>query len=108
MGSYTKNLFKRGKSQQTGASGSTSERIKCCAIRWPDGQIMHGYRSYAELRHAMGYEIIYDTRHGDTDGFFTTDERFVNRIEARAVAVRAGQAAPAHRELLSSDLLFWP
>lgn len=82
------------------------ERLKAVAIL-RDGQ-MHerGFRSHYELRMALTGEDR--SRPGDKDGFVTSTGRFVDRDQARHVAIAAGQISPqwktGTRKLLSSDV----
>jgi hypothetical protein len=87
-----------------------SERLKAAAIL-RDGKVLErGFRSHYQLRQAIDPDDP-DPRMGqlgDTDGFITTNGRFVDRDEAREVALAAGQIHPswktAARKLLSSDI----
>lgn len=86
------------------------ERLCAAAIK-RDGEVHErGFKSHWELRAALNPESV-DYRHGlpgDVDGFVTTSGRFVDREEARAVALESGQIGPmwrnAGRSLLSSDI----
>lgn len=87
-----------------------SERLKAAAIL-RDGQVLErGFRSHYQLRRAIDPDDPDPriSKLGDVDGFVTTAGRFVDRSEARTVAIEAKQISPewknAGRQLLSSDI----
>ncbi|MGX9443899.1 hypothetical protein ACWX0K_15155 [Nitrobacteraceae bacterium UC4446_H13] len=90
------------------------ERLKEVAIL-RDGEILHrGCHSHFLLRQVLDPNDP-DPRHGnpgDVDGFVTSTGRFVNRQEAKAVAIGCGQLherwKEAKRDLLSSDIDWEP
>lgn len=87
------------------------ERLKAAAIL-RDGTVHErGFKSHWELRAALNPDCTgYHHRGlpGDLDGFVTSSGRFVDREQAKAVALAAGQIGPmwarAGRSLLSSDI----
>lgn len=89
---------------------TNGERLKSVAIR-RDGEVLErGFHSHYQLRIAVDPNDP-DPRHGrpgDVDGFMTSTGRFVDRDEARRVALSAGQIhaswKEASRQLLSSDV----
>jgi hypothetical protein len=86
------------------------ERLVECAIRQPDGTVIHGFKSHTELRQANDYpeQYHYEQRPGDTPGFWTSAERFLTRRDSIYFGVMAGQLDKAwmnvRRDLLSSDI----
>lgn len=86
------------------------ERLVAAAIL-RDGKVMErGAKSHWELRMYLNPEN-YDHSTaipGDLEGFVTSTGRFVDRSEAKLVAVASGQVNPrwkfAERDLLSSDI----
>lgn len=90
-----------------------TERLKAVAIL-RDGEILErGFKSHYQLRQAIDADALdhRTSNPGDTDGFITTEGRFVDRDEAKDVAIAAGQIHPswktAQRKLLSSDINWW-
>lgn len=95
-----------------------SEIIICAALRTPSGQIIYGHRHHDCLRTwAAMYEV--GREHGkytDDDkiatqrnqGFVTSKNRFVDRVEALQIALQAGQVLDKSRiranRLFSEDL----
>ena len=86
--------------------GRLMERIRSAAIRETDGRITEGYchRDIRDLIHSSnGYERI-----DWTEGFVTTNGRFVDRKTAAPIALssdRAEEIADVHLGLSSSDLV---
>lgn len=105
MGSYTKNLYKRGHTR-TSKGGPKAERLVSCAIQ-RGGELHHGGKSHYELRSSLGDENPSTSVPGDREGFYTSAGRFVDRVEARYLGEWAGQCSPSSRELLSSDVNKW-
>lgn len=75
-----------------------------------DGEVIKGFKSHWQLRLSINPNDP-DPRvgdPGDVDGFMTSEGKFVDRDEARIIAMRAGQIhaswATAQRKLLSSDI----
>lgn len=87
----------------------TKEKLTACAIK-RDGVIHVGTkRGHWEIRARLGDENPQQKKSGDEEGFVTNDNlRFVDREEAREIALDAGQLSPmwrkAARPVLSSDL----
>lgn len=85
----------------------TGERLVSVAIQ-RDGKTHDGLRSHYELRCSLGDTNHVARRLDDVEGFMTSKHRFVDRDEAREVAIAAGQIGPgwkdAKRSLLSSDI----
>lgn len=86
------------------------EKLRAAAILRDGTVLERGFKSHYQLRMAIDPNDR-DPRNpkpGDTDGFVTTEGRFVDRDEAREVAITAGQIHPswktATRKLLSSDI----
>jgi hypothetical protein len=86
------------------------ERLKSVAILRSEEVLERGFKSHYQLRLAIDPDDP-DPRMpklGDIDGFVTTTDRFVDRDEAKEVAIAAGQIHPswksATRKLLSSDV----
>jgi hypothetical protein len=88
----------------------TPERLRAVAIRRGDEVIDRGFTSHYQLRQAIDPDdpSPQTSKPGDIDGFITSSGRFVNRDEARDVAIAAGQIHPSWkttaRKLLSSDV----
>lgn len=84
------------------------EKLVSCAILHGDGQISKGFKSHYELRSSLGYEDPMVFKRGDIPGFWTSDQRFVERNEAMNIAYHAGQIKQRQeREFLSSDVDIW-
>ena len=84
------------------------EKLLSCAILHGDGQISKGFKSNYELRSSLGYENASCFKRGDIPGFWTSDQRFVERNEAMNIAYHAGQIRQIQeREFLSSDVDIW-
>ena len=66
------------------------EKIAAAAIRQEDGSISEG-ENHAQIREELGAK---DTPEGATEGFVTTEGRFVDRAEARQIAEDQGQLKP--------------
>lgn len=79
------------------------ERLICCALV-RDGVTHKGFRSHSDLRGQLGDEDPYKEKRDDDYGFWTSNERFVNRWEAATVAYAAGQARTPDVKLLSSEI----
>lgn len=115
MGSYTNNLFKKGRIKHLPMKEETTpkkaeanvERLLCCAII-RDGTTVAGEHSHASIRSRLGDKDIYESKDGDQEGFYTTKDRFVTRDEAKEVGVASGQLSEGwlgtRRQLLSSDI----
>lgn len=86
------------------------ERLVSVAIARGDDVIAKGFRSHYELRASIDPPGVDHSKHveGDVDGFLTSTGRFVERPEAKVVAIRSGQIDPSwaqtRRDLLSSDV----
>jgi len=84
------------------------ERLKAAAII-RDGEVQErGFKSHYELRQALGDALPQTSNLMDTEGFITTTGRFVDRDEAKEVALACGQIGRmwkgSARKLLSSDI----
>ena len=79
------------------------ERLVSCAII-RDGEIHHGQRSHAGIRGNLGDKTPYEKFPGDQEGFYTSNNRFVTREQAKRIGEESGQCRPMARELLSSDI----
>jgi len=69
-----------------------TQKIKCAAIKAPNGKIfaIDQPARHADIRSSMRVEgHIID--HSYTDGFLTTENKFVNRKEALFIAEMANQ-----------------
>lgn len=84
------------------------EKIICSAILMPDGYIIRGHRHHNCIKTAQDiprYKIFPD-RNEDKgrciQGFITSENRFVDRKEAKKIATNAGQLIAT----TNSDLLF--
>ena len=70
-----------------------------------------GFKTHADLRRALGDENPYNQKRDDIEGFLTSEGRFVDRQEAKRIAVHCGQLDQwwlnVSRKLLSSDLCDW-
>ncbi|MGY3581376.1 hypothetical protein ACVIGB_000555 [Bradyrhizobium sp. USDA 4341] len=88
----------------------TLERLRAVAILRGDEVIERGFTSHYQLRQAIDPDDPdpRTSKAGDIDGFITSQGRFVDRDEAREVAIAAGQIhsswKTATRKLLSSDI----
>lgn len=84
-----------------------SERLMSAAII-RDGKTESGSRSHYELRMRLDPADAHRSRLTDVEGFMTSTGRFVDREEAKQVAMAAGQISlmwkTATRSLLSSDI----
>lgn len=88
-----------------------TERIVGVAAKHPDGGV---YSLLAPARHGQILRLVAacypddeDAPHRCIQGFITDGFRFVDRIEARAIADAAGQTSDRdmkHKELFSEDL----
>ena len=81
------------------------ERVKCAAVRTPEGHIIIGpyHGKCLQTANEAGFENV-DSRMGQ--GFITTKLRFVLRKEALIIAEREGQIVKKHKPddvLLSED-----
>ena len=90
---------------------SNMELIKSSAIKyWPkDSTHIHilGGKRHADILEFMFKHKIRYVKHSMKQGFFTTENRFVDRYEAAEIAYNAGQIDdPNIKELFSEDI--WP
>lgn len=76
--------------------------VSCALIR--DNKTHHQFHTHWELRAMLGDEDPHEPRRSDVYGFWTTEDRFVNRFEAAAIAFKCGQTSHADRALLSSEI----
>lgn len=88
----------------------STERLKAAAIMRDGALLERGFKSHYQLRAALDPDdpAPQYSKDGDLEGFVTSTGRFVDRDEARAVGMAAGQLhtswANAKRPLLSSDI----
>lgn len=85
----------------------TPERLVAVALI-RDGETHHGHREHWALRAALGDTDPHQKKRTDEYGFWTSDERFVDRAEAMEVGSAAGQCSMMGRELLSCDVNWEP
>lgn len=104
MGAYGDALRRRLHKRTRTGRLSAKERLIECAIMPPDGSVRHGFRSHAQLRGSLGWSNPSQSMRGTRDGFWTSNDRFVSRDEAKIIGEEAGQTQPQGRELLSSDI----
>lgn len=87
-----------------------AERLVSVAIKRGDDILAKGFLSHYALRESIGPAGVDHSKHveGDVDGFLTSEARFVERPEAKMVAIRSGQIPESwkqtRRDLLSSDV----
>jgi hypothetical protein len=87
-----------------------AERLTAAAIKRDGNVLERGFKSHYQLRAALDPDDPdpRETKPGDVDGFVTTAGRFVDRDQAKSVALAAGQISKhwerASRPLLSSDI----
>lgn len=81
------------------------ERLVAVAII-RHGETHHGFRGHWELRQSLGDADPMKRQLYDEEGFWTSQERFVSRREAREIGKVSGQVSPdfGGRDLLSSDI----
>lgn len=84
------------------------ERLTAAAIQRNGEVLERGFKSHYQLRAALGDTDPVCRQSGDVEGFMTSTGRFVNRFEAKDIAIQAGQISDgwrdATRQLLSSDI----
>jgi hypothetical protein len=86
------------------------ECIVAVAIIRDHEVISRGFRSHYELRQALNPELHDHSiaKPGDVEGFVTSLGRFVNRRDAKGVAIASGQISDrwktVERDVLSSDI----
>ena len=117
MGRYTDGLFKRkrvksssnprGFEEPQSSESPGQERLVACGIIRDGVTHSYGFKSHAEVRRRMGDEDPYTSKHGDEEGFITSNDRFVSRREANFIAVEVGQSVLMDRKFLSSDVNKW-
>ena len=84
---------------------ASTERIIAAAVHWRDS-------TYAIMPPARHHHVLFalhaqfpdDIIGPDEQGFVTSTGRFVERPEAKAIAVAAGQTTTTHSHLFSEDL----
>lgn len=89
--------YTRGFARGTEAA---KETVICAAIRLPDGRIIRGHRhgdcirtaiELVDHRHSIGLEPApWDSLMGDDQGFITSANRYVDRIEGMRLQRAAG------------------
>jgi len=80
------------------------ERIKAAAIELKDGRVFTGECHESIIQSSQG-KAEREATIGSRDGFVTTEGRFVDREEARNIAVAAGQVPEGIGVLYSEDLM---
>lgn len=84
------------------------ERLTAAAIKRGGEVLERGLKSHFQLRAALGDADPARRMIDDEEGFMTDTGRFVNRYEAKDIAIAAGQInkrwREAQRPLLSSDI----
>jgi hypothetical protein len=88
-----------------------AERLVSVAIQ-RDGEVhSRGFKSHYALRAALGDKFPQQHHPDDVEGFMTSEGRFVDRHDAKHIAVNSGQIPPSWqksgRRLLSSDIDRW-
>lgn len=82
--------------------GNKQVKIKCAAIKFPNGKI------YVGKRHHDCFKVAWlageRPPRNEIQGFMTDDGRFLNRIAAAFVAYAAGQIPKPVKTLFSEDL----
>lgn len=98
---------------ERGRKEAIQEIVICAAIRMKDGYIIRGHRHSDALRTAAGIPRYKGDSHafGDNQGFVTSQNRYVNRIEAARIQKSAGIESKMpegqeylHGECYSEDL----
>jgi hypothetical protein len=75
------------------------------AIKYPDGEVLTAHRHYQII--AIQAKLGISTKANCTQGFVDTAGNFLNREEAKVIAIKNGQIKSDHEgELYSEDL--WP
>jgi hypothetical protein len=84
------------------------EMIMACALVDAQGNLHHGFKSHSDLRVNLGRDQPYTADVTDTYGFWTSNNRFVTREQAKEIGVASGQLTKqwltVGRDLLSSDI----
>jgi len=80
------------------------ERIKAAAIRLKDGRVFTG-KCHGNIIQSFPGKVDRQDTVGSQHGFVTSDGRFVDRQDARDVAVAAGQVPEGIGVLYSEDLM---
>jgi hypothetical protein len=98
---------------------NNKEKILCAAIWYNDGNVHEhspknidtGYVMCGRRHHniiALHFELTGKPTRNAIQGFITSEDRFVNRMEAECIAYEAGQVSYEHynsnKQLYSEDL----
>jgi len=98
------NPYKRNRQAEKPKTPINGEKLVGCAII-REGVTTHGaFHTHAEVRRHLGDEACYTSVYGDEEGYWTSKERFVNRIEAAEIARRSGQTTWTGPKLLSCEV----
>ncbi len=101
-------FYRKGKVRQGHRPGHAGapERLVACCLKRNGGMISRALKTHAAIRHFLGDANPYVEKPGDECGYFTSTGRYVNRREAAAVGVGAGQLPEGwgDREVLSCDI----
>jgi hypothetical protein len=85
-----------------------TERLTAVAIQRNGETFSQNFKSHYQLRCWLSDPDPQRSTRGDVDGFLTSTGRFVNRFEAKDIAIQAKQIhdrwRETKRELLSSDI----
>lgn len=83
------------------------EQVICAAIMFDDGTVIRGHRHHDCLRTAGNIPIDFRPKGKPRQGFLTSFNSFVERVEAREIQERAGIASKRgfyQHELYSEDV----
>ncbi len=85
------------------------ERLEAAAIIRDGQTVSRFFKSHIQVRASMGDADPEKSKRGDTEGFITSNGRFVDRQEAIKVGLASGQLnamwdRPNMRDVLSSDI----
>ena len=87
---------------------ASAERLVSAAIQRNGELHSNGFKEHWRIRAALGDINPTTSNLDDAEGFMTSLGRFVDRSEAREIALASGQVGPmwrdASRKLLSSDI----
>lgn len=101
--------MRRRLKQKKAESQPQKSKEKLVAVAIVRDGVVHskGFKEHWRLRASLDPNNFAPTEHvqGDTDGFLTSEDRFLDREQAQWVAFKAGQIRDVlPRPLLSSDL----
>lgn len=83
------------------------EQVVCAAIRFDDGTIIRGHRHHDCIRTAWDIPLDFRPKGKPAQGFLTSANRFVDRVEARCLQEVAGvtpKRGGYQNELYSEDV----